>query len=161
MRQAQLDLPGLMPSDNALLILTQSHIDHVGGIADLAQSPILLSKAEYNLRAPIYFRKTKAMAWPDRTYIPGDTDCNLGSGLRLLLVPGHVAGQLALWLDPFVTGAVLLVSHSNSCTAEIAERFGTADDPPAAIVSADRLMALAAETGQWCSMDIAPRGGPT
>lgn len=164
--QTQLALLGLTPSDIDLLILTHSHIDHVGGIAGFAQAPILLSKAEYELPAPLYFGKTKPMVWPDRTYIPIDADCDLGPGLRLLTAPGHVAGQLALWLDMPVTGPVLLVSDAISRPAEIIERFDTADDPAAAIESAERLMTLAAQTGamviyghcpdQWPGLKKAP-----
>ena len=164
--EAQLALLGLTPSDIDLLILTHSHIDHVGGIAGFAHAPILLSSTEYALPAPLYFGKTKGMVWPNRTYIPVDGDCGLGPGLRLLSAPGHVAGQLALWLDLPVTGAVLLVSDAISRPSEIIERFDTADDPLAAIESADRLMALAAQTGamviyghcpaQWPGLKKAP-----
>ncbi len=163
---AQLALLGLTPSDIDLLVLTHSHIDHVGGIANFPNAPILLSTAEHQLPAPLYFGKTRPMTWPDRSYIPVDGDCALGPGLRLLTAPGHVAGQLALWLDLPVTGPVLLVSDAISRPAEIAERFDTADDPQAAIESADRLMSLAAETAalviyghcpaQWPGLRKAP-----
>ena len=163
---AQLSLLGLTPSDIDLLILTHSHIDHVGGIADFPQTPILLSQVEHALPSPLYFGNAKAMAWPDRTYIPVDGDCDLGPGFRLLAVPGHVAGQLALWLHLPMTGPILLVSDAISRPAEITERFDTADDPQAAIASAERLMALAAQTGatviyghcpaQWPELKKAP-----
>lgn len=163
---AQLALLGLTPLDIDLLILTHSHIDHVGGIAQFPNAPILLSQAEHALPAPLYFGKTKAMTWPDRRYIPVDSDCDLGPDLRLLVVPGHVAGQLALWINLPVTGPVLLVSDAISRHAEIIERFDTADDPEAAIASAKRLMALAARTGamviyghcpaQWPDLKKAP-----
>ena len=164
--EAQLALLGLTPAAIDLLILTHSHIDHVGGIADFPQAPILLSRAEHELSSPLYFGKAQGLAWPDRTYIPVDGDCDLGPGLRLLAAPGHVAGQLALWLDLPLTGPVLLVSDAISRPAEITERFDTADDPQAAIASAKRLMALAAETGalviyghcpaQWPGLKKAP-----
>ena len=157
---AQLSLLGLTPSDIDLLILTHSHIDHVGGIAGFPQTPILLSQAEHDLPSPLYFGKTRAMAWPDRTYIPLTGDCDLGPGLRLLSVPGHVAGQLALWLDLPATGPVLLVSDAISRPAEITERFDTADDPQAAIASAERLLALAAETGAWMIYGHCPTQWP-
>ena len=162
----QLALLDLTPSNIDLLILTHSHIDHVGGIADFPRAPILLSRAEHDLAAPLYFGKTQPMIWPDRSYVPVDTDCDLGPGLRLLVVPGHVAGQLALWVDLPMTGPVLLVSDAISRPAEITERFDTADDPQAAIASAKRLMDLAADTGamviyghcpaQWPSLKKAP-----
>ena len=163
---AQLALLGLSPTEIDLLILTHSHIDHVGGLAGFPQAPILLSQAELALPAPLYFATTRAMVWPDRTYIPVTADCDLGPGLRLLAVPGHVAGQLALWVDLPATGPVLLVSDAISRPAEITERFDTADDPQAAIASAERLLDLAARTGamviyghcpaQWPGLKKAP-----
>ena len=78
----------------------------------------------------------------------------------LLSVPGHVAGQLALWLDLPATGPVLLVSDAISRPAEITERFDTADDPQAAIASAERLLALAAETGAWMIYGHCPAQWP-
>jgi N-acyl homoserine lactone hydrolase len=163
---AQLGLLGLQQSDIDLLILTHSHIDHVGGIADFPQAPILLSQTEHDLAAPLYFGTCRPIVWPDRRYIPVAQDCALGPGLRLLAAPGHVAGQLSLWLDLPRTGPVLITSDAISRPAEIAERFDNADDPVAAIASAERLMALADDTGamviyghcpaQWPGLRKAP-----
>ncbi|MEO8243107.1 MAG: N-acyl homoserine lactonase family protein [bacterium] len=164
--EAQLGLLGLTPSDVDLLVLTHSHIDHVGGIAGFPGAPILLSRIEHELTAPLYFGGNRALGWPDRTYVPVDGDCDLGPGLRLLAAPGHVAGQLAIWLELPETGPVLIASDAISRPAEIAERFDTAADPQAAVASAARLMALADHTGamviyghcpaQWPELKKAP-----
>ncbi len=140
----QLALLGLTPADIDLLILTHSHIDHVGGIADFPGAPILLSSVEHALERPLYFGKARPMAWPDRTYLPIDGDTELALGLRVLLAPGHVAGQLALILTLPETGRVLITSDAISRPAEIHERFDTADDPEAACATAARLMAMVA-----------------
>jgi N-acyl homoserine lactone hydrolase len=141
---AQLALCGLTPADINLLILTHSHIDHVGGLADFPGVPVLRSMAEAALSKPLYFRDKRPMDWPVATFLSIDKDTQIGPGLRVLLTPGHVPGQLALWLDLPDSGPVLLTSDAISRPAEVDERFDTADDPEAAISSALRILKLAA-----------------
>lgn len=140
---AQLALCGLAPADITLLILTHSHIDHVGGLADFPGVPILRSAAEAALSKPLYFGGKRPMDWPDRDYLTVDADTQICPGLRVLLTPGHVAGQLALWVELPDSGPVLLTSDAISRPAEIEEAFETADDPDAAISSALRILKLA------------------
>lgn len=140
----QLARCGLTPADITLLILTHSHIDHVGGIADFPGVPVLRSAPEAALPKPLYFGGKHPMDWPDATYLSIAKDTQIGPGLRVLFTPGHVAGQLALWLDLPDSGAVLLTSDAISRPAEVEEGFDTADDPEAAISSALRILKLAA-----------------
>lgn len=142
---AQLALAGLALTDVDLLILTHSHIDHVGGIADFPGVPILLAKAERVLDRPLYFGKRQPMTWPDRTYLTINGDCQLGPGFQAILAPGHAPGQLAFMVDLPQTGPVLLTSDAISRPAEVDEQFDTAPDPATACASAARLLALAAE----------------
>jgi N-acyl homoserine lactone hydrolase len=141
----QLARLGLAPRDVDLLILTHSHIDHVGGIACFPKAPILVHAADRAEPRPLYFAKTRPMVWPDRRYITVTGDTRLCPGLELLHAPGHVAGQLALLVDLPQTGPVLLTGDAISRPAEIDEGFDTAADPPTAQASAARLMALATE----------------
>jgi N-acyl homoserine lactone hydrolase len=162
----QLALIGLSPADVDLVILTHSHIDHVGGIGGFPQAPILLAGAERALPAPLYFGDRRPMAWPARDYLAIDGDAEIAPGLQVLAVPGHVPGQLALWLDLPETGAVLLTSDAISRPAELAEGFADAADPAAAAASAARLLSLADATGamvvyghcpaQWPALRKAP-----
>lgn len=140
----QLNLCGLTLADITLLILTHSHIDHVGGLADFPGVPILRSAPEAALSKPLYFGGRHPMDWPDAPYLTVDKDTQIGPGLRVLFTPGHVAGQLALWLDLPDSGPVLLTSDAISRPAEVEEGFDTADDPEAAISSALRILKLAA-----------------
>jgi N-acyl homoserine lactone hydrolase len=158
---AQLALCGHSPDEIDLLILTHSHIDHVGGIAGFPQAPILLAAADRAEARPLYFGKARPMAWPDRRYLTVEGDVQLGPGLRVLLVPGHVPGQLALMLDLPETGAVLLTGDAISRPAEIEERFDTAQDPAAAVASAARLMALAEAAGAMVIYGHCPAQWPT
>jgi N-acyl homoserine lactone hydrolase len=140
----QLALCGLTPADITLLILTHSHIDHVGGIGDFAHVPILRSAPEAALAKPLYFGGNHPMDWPEADYLTIDKDTQIGPGLRVLFTPGHVAGQLALWLDLPDSGPVLLTSDAISRPGEVDEGFNTAADPEAAISSALRILKLAA-----------------
>lgn len=142
---SQLALAGIKPADIDLLILTHSHIDHVGGIADLPGVPILLSAAERALPRPLYFGKRQPMDWPEARYITIDGDHDIGPGFRALFSPGHAPGQLAFLIDLPQTGPVLLTSDAISRPAEIIERFDTAPDPALACASAARLMHIAHE----------------
>ena len=144
---AQLALCGLTPADISLLILTHSHIDHVGGIAGFPGVPILRSAPEAALSKPLYFGGRHPMTWPDATYLTVEKDTQIGPGLRVLFTPGHVAGQLALWLDLPDSGSVLLTSDAISRPAEVDEGFDSADDPETAISSALRILKLAAGAG--------------
>jgi N-acyl homoserine lactone hydrolase len=157
----QLALLGLAPRDVDLLILTHSHIDHVGGIAGFPQAPILVHAADRAAPRPLYFAKTRPMAWPDRRYITVTGDTRLGPGIDLLHAPGHVPGQVSLLLDLPQTGPVLLTGDAISRPAEIDEGFDTAPDPQAAQASAARLMALAAERGAFVIYGHCPAQWPT
>lgn len=141
---AQLALAGISLQDVDILVLTHSHIDHVGGIADLPGVPILLAAQERALPRPLYFGKRQPIEWPDRTYLTIDADCDIGPGFRALFSPGHAPGQLAFMIDLPQTGAVLLTSDAISRPAEVDEGFDTAPDPELACQSAARLLALAA-----------------
>ena len=162
----QLSLAGISLSDVDLFILTHSHIDHVGGISDLPDIPILLAAAERNLPRPLYFGTRQPMDWPDRTYLTIDDDCEIGPGFRALFSPGHAPGQLAFMVDLPKTGAVLLTSDAISRPAEVHERFDTAPNPELACISAARLLALATACNafviyghcpdQWPSLRKAP-----
>lgn len=147
--KAQLASIGLGADDITLHIVTHTHIDHVGGLHDFPDAPILISAVERALPRPLYWGKVQPLDWPVRDYFLVEADLDLGSGLKVLLVPGHAPGQLALMVDLPQTGPVLLTSDAISRPAEIEEKFAGSWDETAAIASADRLMALAAETGAY------------
>ena len=142
---AQLARCGVRQDDIDLLILTHSHIDHVGGIGDFPQAPILLSRPEHESARPLYWGNAQPMDWPAREYRALDADTQIGPGLQVLMTPGHAPGQMSLLVELPETGPVLLTSDAISRPAEIEEGFAGAADPPAARASAARLMALARE----------------
>lgn len=123
----------------ALLVLTHSHVDHLGALGAFLPAPVVLGAAERALPRPLYW-EDHPMGWPDRAYVALDGDASLGPGLTVLTVPGHTPGQLALLIEGPSTGRVLWTSDAVSRPGETHE---DAWDPPLARRSAERLAALA------------------
>ncbi|MGI9367402.1 MAG: MBL fold metallo-hydrolase, partial [Ruegeria sp.] len=144
-----------------LHILTHTHIDHIGGLADFPHAPILVSAAERRLPKPLYWRGIQPVEWPDQTYLVIDGDVDIGPGIRILSVPGHSPGQLALLLELPKTGSVILTSDAISRPAEIDEKFAGSWNETLAIESADRLMALAKEQDAFVIYGHSPEQWPT
>jgi len=157
---AQLALCGVAPEDIDLLIMTHTHIDHVGGIADFVQAPLLIAATERALPRPLYWSNVQPLEWPDRATITIEADTEIAPGLQVILAPGHAPGQLALMLELPQTGPVLLTSDAISRPAEVDERFDTAADPAQARASAARLMALANERGAFVVYGHSPEQWP-
>ena len=158
---AQLALAGVAPEDIDLFVLTHSHIDHLGGLYDFTQAPLLVSAVERRLPRPLYWSGGQPWDWPDRTTITVEGDARIGPGFELFHVPGHAPGQLAFLLELPQTGPVLLASDAISRPAEIEERFDTAWAPVAAIASAERLMRLARERDAFVIYGHGPEQWPT
>ncbi|WP_424433224.1 N-acyl homoserine lactonase family protein [Planktotalea sp.] len=158
---AQLAKSGTRPDQIDLLIMTHTHIDHVGGLADFPDTPILIAKAERDLPKPLYWRGAQPMDWPDRDYMLVTEDFDLGPNLKVLLVPGHAPGQLALMLDLPESGPMLLVSDAISRPAEVDEKFEGSWDEAQAIASGARLMALAKDRGATIIYGHCPEQWPT
>lgn len=147
MPKAQLAKSGVQIGDIDLLIITHTHIDHVGGLCDFPDVPILIAKAERDLDKPLYWGKVQPMDWPEREYLQVVEDFDLGPNLRVLLVPGHAPGQLALFVDLAQSGPMLLVSDAISRPDEIVEAFAGSWDEALAIKNGARLISLAQERG--------------
>ncbi len=162
----QLNLAGVRPDQIDLHILTHTHIDHVGGLYDFPQAPILVSGEERRLTKPLYWGKIQPLEWPDQDYLVIEDDVDVGPNFRVLTVPGHAPGQLAMMLELPKTGPVLLTSDAISRPAEIDEKFVGSWDEPLAIASAERLMQLADKTDafviyghspeQWLTLKKSP-----
>ncbi|MBO6777047.1 MAG: N-acyl homoserine lactonase family protein [Marinibacterium sp.] len=157
---AQLAKVGLGVEDVTLHILTHSHIDHVGALHDFAHLPIVMAAVERALPKPLYWGGAQPMDWPEARYLLVENDVALGPGFDLFFAPGHAPGQLAMRLVLPETGPVLLTSDAISRPAEIDERFAGSWNEPAAIASADRLMALARQDKAFVIFGHCPEQWP-
>jgi N-acyl homoserine lactone hydrolase len=140
---AQLALCGVTPGDIDLLILTHSHIDHVGGLRDFAHVPIMIGIEERALPKPLYWGDARPIDWPAARWLPVQEDTDLAPGLTVLHVPGHAPGQLALSLHLPQTGRVIITSDAISRPSEPDEGYGDAHDPALATYHARRLLQMA------------------
>lgn len=144
--EAQLVLAGSALAQVDLMIQTHTHIDHIGGMDLCPQAPILIARAERELDKPLYWGDVQPLDWPDRDYILIERDTQLGPGFRVLLVPGHAPGQLAILLVLPETGSVLLTSDAISRAEELEEEFAGSWDQALACQHGARLMKLAHKT---------------
>ena len=132
---SQLAHCGVSPEQISLLILTHTHIDHIGAIADFDHAPMVIAAAERALPKPLYWAGVQPIVWPDRDYQLVEGDLALGPDFDLMLVPGHAPGQLAMMLRLPNTGHVMLTSDAISRPAELDEAFAGSWDESAAIAS--------------------------
>ena len=164
--EAQLAKMGLSKSDLDLLIISHTHIDHVGNIGAFPGVPILIGAGERALPKPIYWRGKQPLEWPDGEYILVDEDFDLGPGFKVLHAPGHTPGELALLIDLPETGSVLLTSDAISRESEVAEGCLDSTNPEEALATAHRILKLAKDRNafviyghgpeQWKELKKAP-----
>ena len=163
---AQLARAGVAPSEITHHIVTHSHIDHIGGLHDFPQAPLIVSAVERALPRPLYWAACQPITWPARTTALIEADTALGPDLDVLLVPGHAPGQLAIALRLPETGPVMLTSDAISRPAEIDEAFAGSWDAEQALHHALRITDRAKSTNakviyghcpdQWATLKKAP-----
>jgi N-acyl homoserine lactone hydrolase len=140
---SQLAKLGLTKADLDYLIISHTHIDHVGNIDGFPGVPIIMGKEERELERPIYWRGNKPLEWPAAEYLLIDSDYEFGTNFKILHVPGHTPGELSILLTLPNTGSILLTSDAISRESEVSEGCLDATDPAQAIASANRILDLA------------------
>ena len=163
---AQLAKLGISKDDLDYVVITHTHIDHVGNIGSFPNVPIIIGKEERDLEKPIYWRGKKPLEWPEEDYVLITEDTILGENFEILHVPGHTPGELSILLKLPESGSILLTSDAISRESEIAEGCLDATDPEQAINSANRILELARQKNsmviyghgpqQWKELKKAP-----
>jgi N-acyl homoserine lactone hydrolase len=163
--EGALGLLGLSPKDIDLVILSHSHIDHVGSLPLFVHAPILMTARERDEPKPLYFGQARQMDWPDAVYRLIDTDIQVCEGLTLLPTPGHTAGHLSALVTLPDGRSVIIAADAINRASEPSEGFADADDPVSARASANYLLSLAPpealliyghEPTQWPMLPKAP-----
>lgn len=161
----QLALLGLAPRDIDTIVLTHTHIDHIGGLGQFSHCAVCIQAAERALARPLYFDAQSRFEWPAvRSWRALNGDFQLAPGLRVLHTPGHSAGHQSLLLDLPECGAMILAGDALDRPALFAEGFANDE----ARRSAERLRAIAKEhnafliyghdPAQWPLLRKAPDG---
>ncbi len=137
-----LALRGLTAADISHVLLSHSHIDHVGGLDCFPDAEVILSAEEHAEPRPLYFGKRRPMDWPDVRYrsLTGTTE--ICGGLRMIATPGHTAGHMSVLIRLDGQAVVLAVDAINRFS-EPTEGYPDASDPVLAARSGKRLMDLA------------------
>jgi N-acyl homoserine lactone hydrolase len=144
--QGALAAKGLAPADISHVILSHSHIDHVGGLPLFANAEILLTVTERAEPRPLYFGTARPIAWPKARYRRITRATEVCGGLRLIPTPGHTPGHLSA-LVKLPRQALVLAADAINRASEPGEGFPDAMDPAAAALSAEKLMRLARREG--------------
>ena len=120
---------GLTPDDIDVVMYTHLHNDHAGGALLFPNSLHLFQRDEYlNMMAPLPSQKIRTDYDP-RT--PGDIarlkhiqmidgDFDMGNGLRLVKVPGHTLGGMAIQVQ---------TAEANMCSRETCPTLAAACSP--------------------------------
>lgn len=137
-----LALHGLTAADISHVILSHSHIDHVGGLDCFPGAGIILSAVEHALPRPLYFGKARRLEWPKAEYTVIARATDICRGLRLYPTPGHTAGHLSA-LVRLPGQATLLAIDAINRSTEPAEGYADAADPALAARSGRMLHRLA------------------
>lgn len=142
--EAQLTRIGLTAADVTHLVISHSHIDHVGGIGNFPQATIVMGREERALPKPLYWGATSPIEWPEARYELIDEDTDLVPGVRILSTPGHTPGHLSLLVRLPRTGPMVLTVDALSRPEELdLDTFHAAWDERLVRESAKRLVRIA------------------
>jgi len=147
----QLAAIGVAPDDVSQVILSHTHIDHVGALHYFRRARVVIQRLEHEAafsdegRARFYFAD---IAGRDLDWHLIDGDCEIMPGLDAILTGGHRPGHQSLVVRLPESGTKVLTAD----VADLRENFdkeilGSAVDDAAALASIRRLNAIVASTG--------------
>ena len=157
----QLERLGITPSEVRWLVMTHLHTDHAGGLHHFPKSEILVSRVELekaagrmgrmrgylNNRFPDWFHPRGLDFRPEPVGpFPESLALTQTGDVRLVPVPGHTAGQLAVIVEED-EGHSVFIAGDSSYTEDLMLRAavdGIAPDEQAARLTLERILAYAA-----------------
>lgn len=158
----RLEQLGVAPSLVRWVVMTHLHTDHAGGLHHFPKSEILVSRGEFekasgrmgrvrgflNNRFPSWFNPHRIEFRPEPVGpFPESLTLTETGDVRLVPVPGHTAGQLAVIVEE--DGRSVFIAGDSSYTEELMLRGavdGVAPDEGAARLTLERIRAYAAAT---------------
>lgn len=155
----QLGLLGISKVEITDVVLTHSHIDHVGRIGEFPHARLWITANERALPHPLYWNgKSRIAAWPPMQTTIITNPAELIQGVSLIPSPGHTLGHLSLMITLTNTGKVLLTADAISRPDELVEdTWSDAEDPELARQSAKSLVELAQHERAWLIYGHCPK----
>jgi N-acyl homoserine lactone hydrolase len=156
---SQLALLGVSKVEITDLVLTHSHIDHVGRIGEFPHARLWITANERALPRPSYWAgKSRIPAWPNMQTTIITNPAELIQGVSLIPTPGHTLGHMSLLVSLTNTGKVLLTADAISRPDELVEDvWSDAEDPTLARQSAKALVDLAQREHAWLIYGHCPK----
>ena len=143
---AQLATLGLSPTAVTHLVVTHTHFDHAGGLAEFPGAILVVQRAERD-RPPAYRRFAWLEGMQERIV---DGDADLAPGVRLLHTPGHTPGHCSLLVTLPNTGPVILAIDALYLPTVLErDNFKASWNEDLARTSGHRLASLADDLGAW------------
>ncbi len=142
---AQLQLLGISKVEITDVVLTHSHIDHVGRITEFPHARLWITAQERALPRPSYWSgKSRIAAWPNMPTTIITHTVEMIQGVTLIPTPGHTLGHMSLMVNLTNTGNVVLAADAISRPDELIEdTWGDAEDRELARASAQNILDLA------------------
>lgn len=156
---AQLSLLGISKVEITDLVLTHSHIDHVGRINEFPHARLWITAQERSLPRPLYWAgKSRILAWPNMQTTIITNTAEMIQGVTLIPTPGHTLGHMSLKVSLTNTGNVILAADAISRPDELVEDTWTdAEDRSLARQSAKEIMDLAKREHAWLVYGHCPK----
>jgi N-acyl homoserine lactone hydrolase len=155
----QLALLGISKVEITDLVLTHSHIDHVGRIGEFPHARLWITAHERSLPRPAYWAgKSRIATWPNMQTTIITNTAELIQGVTLIPTPGHTLGHMSVQVNLTNTGNVLLAADAISRPDELIEdTWDSAEDSSLARQSANQLVDLAKREHAWLVYGHCPK----
>lgn len=156
---AQMNLLGITKVEITDVVLTHSHIDHVGRIHEFPHARLWITAQERSLPRPAYWAgKSRISTWPNMQTTIITNPAELIQGVTLIPTPGHTLGHMSLLISLTNTGKVILAADAISRPDEIIEdSYADAEDSALARQSAKELVEMAQREHAWLIYGHCPK----